>query len=468
MTTVAPTVSAPRRVLANLQRHAPVIVVTVVAIWYVVANVMRHTQMMSVYDEAIYLDYLISLPGNAVLQTGEHFSMGGRELMSCVGTTFYGTAAAPCGSDYSDLSAYPLGGVTSGAAYTPLYFYISWVVTKTFMFVGIGFIDAARLSSMIWLIPTALFLLASLRRLRVPAAVSTAITCLFIVLPYSWWTFTYVSTDAPATLIGAISVWLMIRVMQTRTSAWWFVLVAAVGSALKVTTLFGPLLATVGLFVFWLTQLIVRNRRSRGVSTANDFRLERRIRFGQWFWPMAVAGIALVVVQAGWIVIQQAIALGENPDQGLVIGLGIWGEFLNEITKTLRMTADSTPDVPGMSGWPYSLMSVYRAAMPIVLAAGVFAAFLRRPRGASEQALGIALPVAATTFLPLLFIVLIVTGNGFALPARYAGVLLPAMLVGLGLSAEGKVARVLIVAGAAVLTAWMLIFVPPIVPGVSD
>lgn len=433
----------------------PYALLAALAVAYVVATVLRHPPQLSVFDEGTYLDVLFTLPENLVAQTGEAYGLEIREYWSCVGNMYYGATGMPCGSDYLDLSLYPQQGLTSADAYTPLFFWIMWPVAEAVQLLGVDFVTAARLAMALWLVPTSLFLFAALRWLRVPAPFGLAVVALFIVSPFSWWTFTYVSTDAPVALVGAVSLWLTLRFLRGRGSLWWLVPVAIIGQAFKVTSFLAPLLVGLICLVYWIGHRLWRSR-----TTAPALARGVRIRWRAWFWPVLASGAGLAAVQLGWGVIRARIALGDPPVQYLQLPYGEGGELLFQVTNFLFHTVIASGPWQIGTGQVYGVDDLMMMTYMLLIIGGVIGALLRRSDSVLDQSLTLAVPVAALSFGPLLFGFLIVLDATFTMPGRYGAALLPAFFALLALVTTRRFSQWLLGAVAVAAVLYVLAFAP--------
>lgn len=422
---------------SRVSRWAPIVIIVAASILYVVVSVLRRSLELSPYDEGTYFDYLFAIPEDPIRQTGEPFTLEARQLFSCIGTIFIGPTGVACGGNYNDLLAYQQQGLTSADAYTPVYFWLLWLLVQPLTWFGIDFLTATRFLGVIWLIPSALFMYAIMKQLKVNTWLATSLILLFIATPLSYWSFTFVSTDAPMIMFAAISIWLVIRAIEGKSSYWWFVPLAAVAQLFKVTAVMGTLLAALVAGVAWIVEWKLRNTSSPDGPTRTHIQSLRK-----WMLPFAAAGAALGAVQIGWTMVRSAIAVASPPDQGIGLVFGLKGDLIRTVQLFFTSTVDSHPRFAKPFG--YAVVDLYTDLVMFLIAAGVLAAFFRRSRNTVESGLSTATLIATFTFGPILLIALIAIGEPFTLPERYGAFLVPAFFALTGLAIENRLAKWLI------------------------
>lgn len=433
--------------------RGPYWMLAALAMMFVAAAVSRHDGVTSVYDEITYLDWVLSLPGNAIAQTGEPFSLQGRELFACQGVMYFGTTGPPCGSDYSNLLEFPQQGISTADAYTPLFFWPVWAFAKVVTLFGPDLVYGARLAMMMWLVPTVLVMFAVMRRMRVHDGISMATIALFISSPFAWWSYTYLSTDASVPLIGALALLIAVRFLQDAGSLWWLVPLAVVGQLLKVTSFLGILLPVIALALVWGAQLFVRKT---GKSFASQSGGERTLTFSDWFLPALTSGIALAATQLGWTYVRQMLAVGEPPNQWLTLPRGMTGEMLFQSINFLWMGVVARP-MQSYGNATWNVPTTYGMLLTFLVIAGVIGMLLSRPASTTEFGLAWATGIAAVTFGPLLFGVLLVLAEPFSMPGRYGAALLPAFFLMVALAVRWPGGRLLLVGASVPATAYALL-----------
>ena len=439
----------------RVSRFGPYWLLVGLAVAVVVGTVSRHTGVASVYDEVTYLDWILSLPDNAIAQTGEHYSFAARELFACQGVMYYGTVGPECGGDYSNPMMFPQEGKTTADAYTPLFFWPVWLVAKGVSLLGPDLVYGARIAMLIWLVPTVIAMLGLMRVVGVRDSVAVPLIAIFTVSPFSWWTYTYLSTDAGVPLIGALSLLVAVRFAQGRGALWWLVPIAAAGQALKVTTFLGPLLAGLVLAIAWAARLLELRAGTTFAPTGD----ERAYSAWRWLLPLVVSGAAIGAVQIGWMKVRELLALGEPPNQYLTLPRGETGEYVFQIGNFLHGTITARP-MQGYDGATWNVPTILGLLLVFLLIAGVIGAVLRRPESRLEFGLALGTAIAAVGFGPLLFFLLDSMDMAFSMPARYGAALLPAFFLSLGLLVRWRGARWLIGAAAVSLVAYTLVRAP--------
>jgi|GEM_PF-1730966 len=426
--------SARPALASRLLRLVPYVVMSLVAAYFVSTTVRMHGFDLSVIDEWQYLGYLFGLPGHPIVFRGDLVGVEANELFSCYGAGPFPSVGSPCGGDYTDWNAYPQAGLNSADGYTPLYFWITWLVGKAIQTVtGTNFVIAMRLTGLFWLLPTLWVSYAAMVRMRTPRYFALAIVLLFTVMPFSWWAYTYVSTDAAVPLMGALALLVVVRHATGRGSLWWLLPIGLVGGALKITAIFAPMFAVVALFIHWAAGAWLR---SRPRTPASPRSFGRRMAF----WPTAIPAIAgmlgFVAVTFGWIVARGLMAVGPAAEQGITLPPERYlGSFLDTIPGMLGNFVGMGTDVYRVAPWVVAVMSW-------LFVGGVVGAAIRRHPSVAAQSLAWTTGIAALAFLPLLFVLTVVQGVPFALPARYCAALAPMALMSLALLADARSGRI--------------------------
>jgi hypothetical protein len=414
-----------------------------------------HTKALSPVDEWVYSDYLDKVPTELLVHQGELIGPEALNRMACNGVYPYGPMGQPCGSNYDKPSKFPFAGKTSADAYTPIYFVATWAVGNAIhLLPGVDQLTGWRLTGSLWLAAAAVMLFLVFRRLRVPPLVTIALGIAFIVSPYAWWTYTYVSTDAPSVFFGGLLLLLALRYTAGDGSGWWLPAISAVAVLVKVTNILGVCLAALILLLTWLWEL----RRTSWSAGWRSMRptMERRTLALPGFGVLAVA--FGVVAQLAWLGIHHALAVGPAANQGISAPLGK-KELLAQTTSFLPGTLTSNVVIAG-SGGSSALPIPSWAVAPlswlcIVGVVGAFWALRMRQRRAP---LVIATGIAAVLFAPMLAVVVrVTTGSYFPLPARYGAVLLVAFLLMAALQVRNRWAAWIIIGYASSLGIAMLI-----------
>jgi len=367
-----------------------------------------HTKAFSPYDEWVYYDYVTKIPTQFVVREGENIGPAALEAMSCNGDTF-GPRGEPCGGPYDKPSLYPQAGKTSADLYTPLYFAVTWVVAKGVQFVtGTDLLTAARYSSLLWLSAGVWVFARALRKLRVPGIVALGLGLLVIAAPSTMYANTYISTDAPALLVGSLLLLFLLRFVRGEMSGWWLLIPAVVGILLKVANI-------VGIGAAFLILVIYALSRWRRPPPANAPAPAK----------MMVVAAAMVAgslaAELAWIMVRAALRVGAQPNQGL-----------NGAINLRSLGALTTAFFPGSLGNPNDSLGIPGAVFaPIgwLVIAGVVGYLFGTRRWGVERAIGIATATASVFFAPVLLIAMgIALGAVAPVADRYAMSLVPFML----------------------------------------
>lgn len=416
-----------------------------------------HSDALSPVDEWVYADYLYKLPAQGIVHQGEEIGEDALDLMACDGVKPYGPMGAPCGGDYGDVSAFPFGGITSADAYTPLYFAATrWVGDAIHEATGIDQLTSWRLTGSLWLAVSVVMMFALLRQWRVRPVTILGLGLAFIASPFSWWTYSYVSTDAPSFLFGALLLFLAVRYSRGHISGWWLPAVSVLAVLFKVTNILAVCLVALYLLVVWIVEF---NKR--------DWQGWRTPRTGTvpGLSVSLVGFAALSVVAAGsaqiiWLALRRALAVGDAADQSIGIYLG-GQELLAQVTNFLPGTILANVNISGSTGFAYPIATYITAPLSWICIAGVLGAFAMLQRRSPHAPIIIAVAIASALFAPMLAVVIhLTTGSYFPLPPRYGASILPGILLVAGITLRNRWASWLLLAYAAALLITVLITAP--------
>ncbi|MCI0158215.1 hypothetical protein KNO15_16055 [Leifsonia shinshuensis] len=442
------------RFTAWLRRFWVPVLLVVVALGYGGTVTAMHSKSLSPIDEWVYSDYLDKVPTELLVHQGETIGHEALDRMACNGVFPYGPMGAKCGSSYSDIAKFPFQGKTSADAYTPTYFGITWVVGGAIhLATGIDQLTSWRLTGPLWLAGTMVALFLLFRSFRVPPAVTVALGLAFIVSPFTWWTYTFVSTDAPTVLLATLLVLLGTKYARGRLSGWWLVGLSAFAVLMKVTNILAVCLLALYLVFVWLWELR-KTRWTDGWRTQRPG-VERRSLGLPLFAVLSVgAGIA---TQVAWLAVHRALAIGPSANQGLGGPLSL-KSLAVQLTNFLPGTLTSNVWITGGSGYALPIFDWAVAPLSWICIAGVLGAFWSaRVRGRTGPII-IATAIASVAFAPMLAVALTVTtGSYFALPPRYGAPLLPVFLLMPALLIRNRWATWLIIGYGAALGIAMLI-----------
>jgi hypothetical protein len=417
-----------------------------------------HTAQLSPVDEWVYVDYLYKLPTQGVVHRGENLGEQALQIMACDGEKIYGPMGPKCGSDYEALrKKFPYEGKTSADLYTPAYFGITWVVGGAIHLVtGLDLVTSWRLTGPLWQAFGMVMLFYLMRMWKVKPLAILALGLAVISSPFSWWTYSYVSTDAPSFSLGVLALIAAVGFVRGRSSGWWVVLVSAVAIAFKGTNILAIALVGLYLLIQWLWER--KSTTWSGWATTRPGLPERR-----WLALPGIAvmsGVGAVVVELVWLFIRNAIAIAPQPDQGVSapldinnLGVQVMNFLPNTITSNVVLSGTTTLayPIPPWVVWPLSVISV----------AGVVGAFWGLRRGAKRTPLVIAAFAMALLAGPLLAVSVVIQGGGyFPLPPRYGAPILGGFLLLAGMTLKYRPAVRVILGYSIALTGVVLVTAP--------
>ena len=424
------------------------IVLSLVATFSAFTTSSLHGQELSPIDEWVYVDYLFKLPEQIIVRQGELIGEQARQVMACSGSVPFGLQGPPCESELNP-DEFPWKSITTVDKYTPLYFWSTWIIGKPFQWLGADEITSWRWASSLWLTAGLVMFVAQLNFWRVPKIVTMALGLALIASPFSYWTFTYVSTDAPLFFFGAWLLYLASLFSQGERPGWLLIPVAVVMVLFKVTALLGVLL--VGLF---LVAEFIRDSLSTKRFSLADFRPGTPAvrRYQLLVFPL-LAGIAAGVSQLLWLQTSSMfVASDASVDQGISIPLTPLGMaqlafyFLPGIIQTgVLVTPGSFVDMIPMP-------SVFAIPLAWLLISGVAGSFFLVRRASARRSMVDGVLISALISGPLLALLILgTTGSYFQLPSRYAAAMLPGFLLVTSNILRNKAAIVLLICFSAAL-----------------
>jgi hypothetical protein len=388
-----------------------------------------HSEALSPLDEWVYVDYVEKVPDQGMVFKGEPIGDEALDLIACHGVTPYGKMGDPCGSDY-EYAHFPFGGITSADPYPPVFFAITRVVGDGISFVtGVNELTGWRLTGPLWLVGTLIAFWALMRAWRVDRFAILGLGLAFVGSPLAYWSYSYVSTDAPAFLVGAILLYLSTRYLRGETSGRWIVAVAGIAALFKITNLLG-----IGMIALVLIFAAVMRARASDLS----FR-------GAPVRAIGVAALALIVgiaVQAGWLLVTRLTAVStEIANQASVAQPLTIQELLGQVVNFLPGTLASNVPVAGGTGFVLPFPGWATVPLSWICIAGVVGALLRMAtlRG-DRSAVILGVGVAAALAGPALALAMqIFLSSYFPLPPRYGASLLPGFLLLAGMLLRNRV-----------------------------
>lgn len=415
-----------------------------------------HSPAASPIDEWVYMDYLFKIPHQWIIHTGDVVGEQARQIDACYGVRNFGTAKVPCGGDYSDLAAFPYDGKTSAAGDTPLYFAVTWAIGWVIRAVThISPVSSWRLVGAFWLALALVPFVVLARRLGVNDLVTLALGLGFIASPYALTSYTFIGTDAPTAAITLGLLLLAWSVVRGRISGWWLVPAAALAVAVKVTTLIGIGLALLFLLVSWLYEL--RRTRWSGFGTLRPTAAKRYTLLMPLYIvaPLAVAG----VVQDSWMRYLRSTAVSTGASQGIAVKFN----FLKNLQPGFQQLTDTvTTNVGIPSSTGHVFTAAYFEPLGWLCVLGVLGVLCLRPVFRTSVApMAISIGFMGVAALPILGLAMhLITGGYFALPLRYAGMLVLPYFLMTGIVVRNRWASWGVFAYCAGLLAFVLLRAP--------
>lgn len=416
------------------------IALVLVAVVYGGAVTVLHDEAISPIDEVVYLDYTYKVFDQGMLQTGEKFGDEVAQVIACEGVVPHGTFGQVCGSNTTDFDELPNQGYTTGASYLPVYFWITRIVGDPLHEVfGIGEVTAWRLSGLLWLSLGLIAFVGLLRRWEIPNIAILAVGVMFVASPFAWWTYTYLSTDVTAFLLGSLMLSATIDAVRGRRSGWLLLPLAVLAVAFKITNLL--VLGLVLLYLIIHTSAEIFRRRKHAARLSESTIDAARSLWRPWF-PIAVSVAVAAALQVAWMKILPLLAATNvQVDQGVAEPFGV-GEALRLAVSGLEGTITHNPAAGIFPGAPFA--SIY-APMGWICVGAVVGALMVFKWKPDRGPLIWAVAIASVTVLPALAIVMyVMTNSYFPLPARYAAGILPGILLVAALMLRNRLTAILI------------------------
>lgn len=451
-TRAAPGISREHRIRNWLRLRWVPVSLTVVALVITWVTIFGHTRAMSPIDEWVYLDYLYKLPTQFMVHKGELMSQWSLQIMACDGQVLQGIISGlTCQAPFNP-QQFPYTGITSADAYTPLFFLPTSLIGWGLHFVtGLDPVITFRLATTLWLVAGVLMLLAVLRLFSVPNIIQFMVGLLVIGAPFSYWTYTYVSTDASALVFTAMLLYFTIRYIRGELRPWPIVLVSVLATAAKVTNILAVLLIALILCCEW----IIRTNDEHPGWRATWRNLWRRdnLKFPLW---AAIATLSSLVFEYAWLKLDSLLAVSsQTAEQGIGAPLNVLELLRLSMNFALGILQIRLPigDPGGIDGVPIPTVAVVPLGWLTV--AAVVGGFWTLTKKSSHRSLIIATALGTVTFGPLLAILVKFTqGHYFQLTPRYAAFMVVAILVIAALQIKNKWAVwILIVYGACICLA---------------
>lgn len=411
------------RLRQTLADQAVSLALIVVSIIYAGAVTLLHTGALSPIDEWVYVDYLHKIPTQGIVREGELVGDRTLEILACDGVSPFGEIGTPCGQPL-DPEDFPNTAISTASAYTPIYFLFTRALGDVVAAAtGLDQLDGWRLTGSAWLAAGLIVMLCLFRRWQIPRLTALSVGLALIASPFGWWTYTYVSTDAPSLFFGALLLLLAVDVGRGTRSPWWIVGVGAVAALFKITNLIGVALAALYLGFVLLGELRAPTRPVR---------------------LRALLGVPLLAILVGstlqvvWMRLAQLWSANpERADQGITVPLTP-EELLLQVTSFLPGAIGSSPIGAYVPDFVY-------APLGWICVAGVLTALFLTPRILRTEPMILAVGLSAFVAAPLLAITLqLAVGTYFQLPPRYGATLLPGILVVTALVLRGRIAGIVV------------------------
>jgi hypothetical protein len=433
-------------------RWVPV-VLTIIALVSMGATVAGHSRAMSPIDEWVYLDYLQKVPTQGMVFRGEIMTQEALSYMACDGQALQGRISyLECDGSY-DRMQFPYTGISSADSYTPLYFIPTSLIGYAAHFVtGIDIVAAWRWANSLWLVAGLLMFVALLRLFRVPNLVQFALGLLIIGAPFSYWTYSYVSTDAPSLLMGGLMLYLAIRFLRGEMRPWVLLVASLVAVALKLPFILGVMLVSLLFVVEW----IIRARDASGAQRRVWRTMFQRKNLVLPMWGV-INVAAAAVFSVVWLRIVQLLAVSsEVAVQGIGAKVTIFEgmRLLTSFSPNSLLHRLSTPDPTGFDSVP--VPSVALIPLGWILISGILSAFWGLTRKSDNRALIITISMSTVAFGIILAAVIRLTqGFYFTLGSRYAAILSIGLLLIVALQIRNKWATWIIIGYGACLVVAM-------------
>lgn len=225
----------------------------------------------------------------------------------------------------------------------------------------------------------------------------------------TWWTNTFVSTDASALFAGAVSFWGLVTYLQRGKGLWLPVVIAVVTTFLK----FQNIIATifVGIVILFATHLV----KSEPEKNHSGFTNRRAI-----LSSTAIVGSA-IIAQIVWYALMKFMAVGLPPDQG-VTGTFSLDTLSLESVNFLSGIAFS----PGILPNSASIIVVISTGFTWLIVGASIAGTLSKNESSLIKYLSYSFLFVSTTSAIFLSLLLFSVAHIFiSLPARYGFSLFP-------------------------------------------
>lgn len=418
--------------------HTLILLVSI-AFLFPVSLTLLHSHETSPIDEWVFIDYTDKVFEQGYVREGERVGGFTVDLMACEGV-LPGSKIGICGAGESNYAVLPYTGLTAAAAYTPTYFFLTRTMGIPFQILGADPLTSWRLTGALWLASGIFAFVKLLRLWGISNRVIIPLGLLVISSPFVWWAHSFVSTDAPSILIGAVLLIMATKIQRGQLNPWWLLPITSLAVAIKVTNLVSVGLVVVYLFGGILVELF-RNR-----NTPNGWVQELKHR-QKFLFAVVISALIPVLMQVAWAKFISATAISaERVDQGISMQLTAT-ELSLQVVNFLPSSLSYSP----FSGHGKDFIWVPLSWIPI---AGVIGAFFLFNLRSEKKTVVISILLAALTMAPLLAIaVQIAQGEYFQLSPRYGASLIPAFMLCVAFILRNRFAQVVLALYAVLLFA---------------
>jgi hypothetical protein len=386
----------------------------------------------SALDEATHIDYVWDIAHGTLPAKGDKLSAWTLSEWSCRGQANLDNLPA-CGSP-APAKHFPGSGLQYNYGHTPLYYAVNAGIALALTAITpVGFFDASRIGSGLWLLAGLIMLYLALRHWRVRWSIALPATITVAALPVVLHAATITTNDAPAVLCGALAAYLLARAVKYGHYGYWLpAVITAAAAATKILNAL-PMLALAG---FFLLVGIDRWRRSGW-------------RAG---WPALRLMLAYVLpvglVYVGWRGLQslRGVAHFVNPiagvNTGRLVGTPIREWLSTEFDGfTLADNYYLDPKVNSV------YIPIWMDVIVLLLTAASFVAVLMFRKGTPQRAAGWALMIGCLLVPFVVQLQTYVSSDGsryFPLvTTRYGMSLIPLAILCLALAVEARRIRLL-------------------------
>lgn len=418
------------------RRHWVALLLALVSLLYGGAVTVLHDDTASPIDELVYIDYTYKTFSQGMVFEGETFGEDVAQLVACESVFPFGTLGQECGSGDIILENMPNAGYTTGAPYTPLYFWITRILGDVIHLVtGLSEVTSWRLTGSLWLAATMVLFTSLARRWKISESVTVTLGLLFVASPFAWWTYTYLSTDVTAFFFGTLLLLVATQAGLRMRSAWWLVPIAFVAAVFKITNM----LALGLIILYLLIQNVSSSMEARKTGTVRKINAIGQLSLWAALATSAVVGAAVQII---WSRLIPILAVSEvRVDQGVSRELAAIDLVRLLLSGPGAALVHNPANSLGSGAW----FSAFYQPLAWFGIAAVFGALMVMRWSSDRGPLIWATALSTVLALPLLGLTFsLTTGSYFDLPGRYAASLLPGVLLVAGFMLQNKLTKVLL------------------------